>query len=81
MDIFLFGTATRSVLGPTWPPIQWVSVALSLGIKRTVRETDYSLPSSAEVKNTRNYTSPLPYDFMAWLLPKHSVRLYDVMLS
>jgi hypothetical protein len=37
-------------LGPTQPPIQWVPVALSLGIKRQEREADHSPPSSAEVK-------------------------------
>jgi hypothetical protein len=31
---FLFSTACRTVLGPTQPPIQWVSGATSLGIKQ-----------------------------------------------
>jgi hypothetical protein len=37
-------------LGPTQPPIQWVSGALSLGVKRPGSEADHSRPSSAEVK-------------------------------
>jgi hypothetical protein len=48
--IFLFTTASRTALGPTQPPIQWVSVALSLGVKRPGREADHSPPSSAEAK-------------------------------
>jgi len=31
-------------------PIQWVTGALSLGVKRPGREADHSPPSSAEVK-------------------------------
>jgi hypothetical protein len=49
--IFLFTTAvSRTTLGPTQPPTQWVPGALSLGVKRPGREADHSLPSSAEVK-------------------------------
>jgi hypothetical protein len=50
LGIFLFTTESRTALGPTQPPIQWVSVALSLGVKRPGREADHSPPSSAEVK-------------------------------
>jgi hypothetical protein len=49
LGIFLFTTASRTALGPTHPPIQWVPEALSLGVKRPGGETDYSPPSSAEV--------------------------------
>jgi hypothetical protein len=37
-------------LGPTQPPIQWVSGALSQGVNRPGREDDHSPQSSAEVK-------------------------------
>jgi hypothetical protein len=47
---FLFTTASRTALGPTQPPIQWIPGFLSLGVKRPVREADHSPPSSAEVK-------------------------------
>jgi hypothetical protein len=47
---FLFTTASRTALGPTQPPIQWLPGALSLEVKRPGRETDHSPPSSAEVK-------------------------------
>jgi hypothetical protein len=62
---FLFTTASRTALGPTQPPIQWVPGALFLGVKRPGREADHSLPSSAEVKNAWNYTSIPQYVFMA----------------
>jgi hypothetical protein len=50
LGIFLFTTASRTALGPTQPPIQWVPGALSLGVKRPGRETDHSHACSAEVK-------------------------------
>jgi hypothetical protein len=50
LRIFLFTTVFRTALGPTQPPIQWVSGALSLGVKRPVRETHHFPPPSAEVK-------------------------------
>jgi hypothetical protein len=69
LGIFLFTTAFRMALGPTQSPIQWVPVALSLGVKRQGREDDHSSPSSVEVKNALSYTStPL-------------VRLHGVVLS
>jgi hypothetical protein len=43
-------TASRTALGPTQPPIQWVPGALSLGVKRLGREAEHSPPTSAEVK-------------------------------
>jgi hypothetical protein len=49
-EIFLFTAASRLVLGPTQPPIQWAPEALSLGVKRPGREADHSPPSSAKVK-------------------------------
>jgi hypothetical protein len=33
LGIFLYTTASRPVLGPTQPPIQWVPGALSLRVK------------------------------------------------
>jgi hypothetical protein len=55
--ISLFVTASRPVLGTTQPPIQWVSGALSLGVKRPGREADVSPLSNAEVvKNAWSFT-------------------------
>jgi hypothetical protein len=58
--IFLYSTAARPALEPTQPPIQWVSGALSPGVKRPGREVDHSPPSGAEVK-TGGPIPPLPY--------------------
>jgi hypothetical protein len=57
------------VLGPIQPPVRWVPRALSVGVKRSVREADHSLPSSAEVKNAWSYTCIPP------------IRLHGVVLS
>jgi hypothetical protein len=68
LGIFLFTTASRTVLRLTQPPIQWIPGALSLGVKRPGREADHAPPSSAEVKNKWSYTSPnTPSWCGAWL--------------
>jgi hypothetical protein len=41
LGIFLFTTASRTALGPTQPPIQWLPGALSLGVKWLGREADH----------------------------------------
>jgi hypothetical protein len=64
LGIFLSTTASKTALGPTQPPIQWVPWALSLGVKRPGREADHSPPSNAEVKNECSYTSTPQYAFM-----------------
>jgi hypothetical protein len=66
---FLFTTASRTALGPTHPPIQWIIGALSLGVKRPMRETDHSPPSSAEVKECMELYLHSP------------IRLHDVVLG
>jgi hypothetical protein len=55
LGIFLFTSVFRPALGPTQPLIQWVTGALSLGVKRPGREADHSPPASAEVKNAWSY--------------------------
>jgi hypothetical protein len=62
---FLFSTSSRSALGSTQPPIQWVRGALSPGVKWPGREADHSSPSSAEVKKMWIYASTPPYVFIA----------------
>jgi len=71
LGIFVFTTASRTALVTTQPPIQWVTEALSLGIKRPGSEADQSPPSSVGVKIAWSYTSTPPYAFMAWCLVKH----------
>jgi hypothetical protein len=57
LGICLFTTPSRAALGPPQPPIQWVSGALSLGVKRPGREANHSPPSSQRV---RGAIPPLP---------------------
>jgi hypothetical protein len=49
LGIFLFTTASRTALGLTQSPIQWLPGFLSLGVKRPKREADLS-PFSVGVK-------------------------------
>jgi hypothetical protein len=72
--IFLILTASRLALGPTEPPAQWETGALSPGVEMPGREADHSPASSAEVKNAWSYTSTLPYVLMAWCLVKCRVN-------
>jgi hypothetical protein len=67
-EIFLYSTESRPALGPTQPSIQWIPKAASSEVKRPVRESDHSPPSSAEVKNG-GAIPPLP------------IRLRGVMLN
>jgi hypothetical protein len=60
LGIFLFTTVFRTALGPTQPPIVWVTGALSLGVKRPGLEGNHSSPSSAEVNIAWSYTSTPP---------------------
>jgi hypothetical protein len=81
LGIFLFTTVSRTALGPTQPPTQWVPGALSLEIKRPVREADHSPQSSAEVNNAWSYTSIPPYVFMAWCLVKYRTLPLSLLYS
>jgi hypothetical protein len=71
LGIFLFTTTSKAAPGPTKPPIQWVTGALSPGLKRPGREADQLPPPNAEVKNAWCYTSTPQYVFMVWCLIKH----------
>jgi hypothetical protein len=62
--IFLIPTVSRSALGPTQPPNQWVLGPLSPGVKWPGHETDHSPPSSAKVKND-GAIPPLP-NMLSW---------------
>jgi len=65
---FSLTTVSRTALVPTQSPIQWVPRAFSLGVKGPGRETDFSSPSSAEVKNAWSYTSTPPIRLRGVLL-------------
>jgi hypothetical protein len=69
LGIFFFTTASRTALGPTQPPIQWVPGALSLGVKRPGREADHSPHLVPRSKNMWSYTSTPP------------IRLHGVVTS
>jgi hypothetical protein len=62
LGVFLFTIASGPALGPTQPPFQWVTGALSLRVKRPERGADQS---SAEIKNMWSYTSTPQYASMA----------------
>jgi len=76
LGIFLFDTASGPPLGPTQPPIQWVSGAISLGVKPPGSEADHSPPSSAEVKNAWSYTSTSPIRFHGVVLSMARGKIY-----
>jgi hypothetical protein len=67
---FFFTTASRPALEPTQPSVQWVPVALSLGVKRRgVKLTTHVhvVPRS----RMRGAIPSLPqYAFIAWCLVK-----------
>jgi hypothetical protein len=71
VGIFLFPTVPETALEPTQPPIQWVSVALSLGesgwaVKLT---THFHLVVRSRM---RGAIPPIRlYVFMAWCSVKH----------
>jgi hypothetical protein len=57
LGIFLFTTASRTGLGSTQPPIQWVPRALSLGVKRPGMELNIHLHLVPRSKNEWSCTS------------------------
>jgi hypothetical protein len=60
LGIFLFTTAPRPALGLIQSPIQWVTGALLMRVKRLRREADHSPPSSAEDKSAWSYVGSIP---------------------
>jgi hypothetical protein len=61
---------------PIQPPTQWVSWALSLGVKWPGREADHSPPPIDELKNAWSYTFTSHYAFMAWFSFKTQGQIY-----
>jgi hypothetical protein len=69
LGIFLFTIAYRPSLVPTQPPIQWVSGALSLGVKRWSVKLITYLQLVPKSKNEWSYTFTPP------------IRLHGVVLK
>jgi hypothetical protein len=71
-------TASKKVLGPTKPPIQWLPGTLSLVIKRPGRKADHSPPSSVEVKEgvELKFHSPRTPSWRGAQLKKAQGQLY-----
>jgi len=74
------GGSSRPVLGPFQPPMQWVTGALPMVVKRSGSEADHSPPCSTDVKNAWSYTCSPPIRLsvvalkqirLAWLSVKH----------
>jgi hypothetical protein len=80
LGIFFFTTASRTALGPTQPPIEWVPGDFSLGVKRPGREADhhfYLVPKPG----MRGAIPSLPqYAFMAWCSVKAQGQLFLCLL-
>jgi len=74
---FIFTTVSRPVLGPTQPPIQWVSDSLSLAVKRPGREADQS-----HIEPRLRMRILPKYVFLAWCLIKEELpQLHSMVLS
>jgi hypothetical protein len=72
---FFFGITSRPALGPTQPPIQWISWAFSLGVKWPGCEADRS-PTSKWVELFLHSQIRL----MAWCSVKAQGQLYLYLL-
>jgi len=55
-DFLLFTTASRPLLGPTQPPVEWIP-----GVKRLGHEADHSHPVPTSVM--RRAMPPLPHTY------------------
>jgi len=78
LGTFLHTTVSRLALESTQLPTQWVSGALSLGVKWTGREADHLPQSSVEVKSTWSYISTPQYAFIASCSVTSLVQLYPL---
>jgi hypothetical protein len=65
---FLCSTASRLPVRPTKPPIQWVLVALSPGVKRPRHEADHPFSIKCQGPKFWSYISTPPNVFMSFCL-------------
>jgi hypothetical protein len=74
LGIFLFTTTSRMALRPTQPPIQWVPMALPLGVKQLRHEAEHPPPYSVKIKEwveLYHHSSHMPSWHGAQLRKKH----------
>jgi len=71
VGFFLFSTAFRLALGPTQPPIQWVSGAHTLGVKLMGRKLTAHLHPVPRLRLHGAVHPLLRYIFVVWCLVKH----------
>jgi hypothetical protein len=76
LGIFLFTITSKMALGSTQPPIQWVTGAPSLGVKRPGVKLTTHLHLVPRSKNEWSYTSIPQYAFMAWCSVEAQGQLY-----
>lgn len=50
-EVFPHSRASTVIVGSTHPPLQWVHMLLSLGVKWAEREACHPSPSNDEIKN------------------------------
>jgi hypothetical protein len=79
---FIFSMLSGLALGRTQLPIQWISRALSPGIKQSVHVADHLLPSCVEVKNARSCTSTPPYIIIVLCLinPRDNFTFFHIYM-
>jgi hypothetical protein len=68
MGSALFFITSRQAIGSTQPPIPWVPITLSQGVKQPEHEADHTSQFIAKVKNQWNYTFILLWTFIVLYL-------------
>jgi hypothetical protein len=72
---------SRLALGPTQPPVPWVTGAISLGVKQSGHEADHLPTSSSDVKNVWRYTSTPPLCLHCLVLTQPPIQWVPGALS
>jgi len=65
-EVYLSSRLSILILGPTHPPLQWVSWTLSPCLKRMECEADQLLPLNVKVTNDWSYTYTFPCAFITF---------------
>jgi hypothetical protein len=78
-EIFLFSKTPTTAPRPL-PPIQWVSAALSQGVKPPGRGADHSPASSVQVKYDTHPQTPPPH-MPSWPIPRAACPIHLIFLD